>query len=513
MSASVLLFWTVLVLAVVQALRKHAHASRVRKLMPPGPPGIPVLGNALQVPKDQPFRQFAEWSKTYGPVFSLNLAGKNVVVLNSLKAARDLLDRRSAIYSDRPRLIMANEIMMGGKAIPLMPYGNEWRKHRRAVQDSLNVRQANMYSAIQEREAVNLVRYLLDDPENWSKHCERSIVTNSFSVVYGDILAGKDYNGIMEHIWHTAHAVSHFAGKERHLVDVFPVMLYIPAWLAKWRREGDRLFRQLSDMFEGFFGDVKRHINVGDDQLSFSARMIRAGDKYGLDSFDSGWLAGLTLMAGIDTSYGMLSAFMFAMLWHPDVMQRAQAELDTVVGRDRMPTLEDYDDLSYVRAIVREILRWWPVAPLGVPKNTMEDNWYQGYFIPKGTMILANLWAMGRDSAEFPDPENFHPERFLQKDGKPESKPQAPFAFGFGRRICPGMHLAMRTLFIDIACILWALNINPKLSGDGKPLRPEKSEAVDDGLTTVPVPFACSIRPRFSRVRRIVETTTNRTAL
>ncbi|KAJ3553240.1 hypothetical protein NM688_g3720 [Phlebia brevispora] len=476
------LFITAFVIGVV--LLHLVRAKRVRRLMPPGPPGVPVLGNALQVPKEQPFRQFAEWAKTYGPVFSLNILGKNVVVLNSLKVARDLLDRRSVIYSGRPRLILANEIILRSNALTLMPYGNRWRKQRRAIHDAMNIREAKIYSAIQEREATNLVRHLLDDPENWIKHCERSVASNVFSIVYGDILAGKDYNGIMSQFWHTVHSISRIASKEVHLVEIFPSMLYIPTWLAKWKRDGESFFGQLSDWFEGFFQDARRTANVQDDQLSFSRRLIKAGDKYGLSSSDSAWLAGITLLAGVDTSCGMLSVFMLVMLWHPEVMHRAQAELDAVIGRDRLPTLEDYDSLPYIVAMVKEMLR----GRLAKENHGGVDDWYEDYFIPKDTMILVNLWAMGRDPTEFPDPESFRPERFLD-GGKLGTRYQTPFGFGFGRRICPGMHVGMRTLFIDVACLLWALEIEPPLSDDGHPILPDKTEATDDGKTTKALPI------------------------
>jgi cytochrome P450 len=154
-----------------------------------------------------------------------------------------------------------------------------------------------------------------------------------------------------------------------------------------------------------------------------------------------------------------LSAFMLAMRLYPNVMKKGQVEIDSVVGRDRLPTFEDWDNLPYIRAIVKEVLRWRPVAPLGVPRRTTkvsssvsvslltscmkriwtQDDVYEGYFIPKGTIVLANIWAMNRDPALFPDYEEFRPERFLDESGTVEVVPrdthnQGHVSFGFGRR-------------------------------------------------------------------------------
>lgn len=84
--------------------------------------------------------------------------------------------------------------------------------------------------------------------------------------------------------------------------------------------------------------------------------------------------------------------FISALLVYPETQAAAHAELDKVVGRSRMPTFDDYDHLPYIRAMVKELLRWRPVAPTGVPHRSIQDDWYEGYFIPKGTMIISNIW-------------------------------------------------------------------------------------------------------------------------
>lgn len=157
---------------------------------------------------------------------------------------------------------------------------------------------------------------------------------------------------------------------------------------------------------------------------------------------------------------------MAGLISFPNTIKAAHEELDRVIGRDRMPTFDDYDNLPYFRAMVKEILRWRPVAPLGVPHYTTADDWYEGKFIPKGTMVLSNIWAMNHSKEVYgPDAEDFNPARYLDKNGEllpdlvPGTHEEGHVTYGFGRRVCVGRHVANTNLFIQFASLLWAVNI------------------------------------------------------
>ena len=151
------------------------------------------------------------------------------------------------------------------------------------------------------------------------------------------------------------------------------------------------------------------------------------------------------------------------MVAFPEVQRRAQAEIDAVVGRDRLPTFADAPRLPYVRAIIKEILRWRPVLPFGVPHVATDEDWYEGMYIPKGTICIANIWHCNRDRVVFgDDADEFRPERHLDENGEliPFETNQAEHVtFGFGRRICVGKDLATESLFIDTVRILWATKL------------------------------------------------------
>jgi len=176
------------------------------------------------------------------------------------------------------------------------------------------------------------------------------------------------------------------------------------------------------------------------------------------------------------------------MIAFPEVQRRAQAELDAVVGRNCLPTFDDAPRLPYVRAIVEEILRWRPSVPLGIPHVATEDDWYEGMFIPKGTICMSNIWLCNRDRVVFgEDADEFRPERHIDERGELLSGPAKTIqaghvSFGFGRRICVGKHLANDTLFINIARILWAARLEGVRDENGKEIPLDTDSFVDTGI-------------------------------
>jgi cytochrome P450 len=196
----------------------------------------------------------------------------------------------------------------------------------------------------------------------------------------------------------------------------------------------------------------------------------------------------LTSVGGAETSFGTMTWWTLAMLAYPETQARAQAELDAVVGRARPPSFADYPYLPYIRAMVKEILRWGTVAPQAVPHSVSEDDWYQGMFIPKGTICIPNVWNMNRDTEVYGEnATHFDPARFLDANGDiatapPDTKDQGHVSYGFGRRECVGRHLANNSLFIDIAVMLWAMKIERKKDASGKILPLDVNGFVDHGI-------------------------------
>lgn len=201
--------------------------------------------------------------------------------------------------------------------------------------------------------------------------------------------------------------------------------------------------------------------------------------------FSAGILIFSLNTAGSDGTIITLIWFMLAMIAYPEKQKKCQYELDAVVGRSRMPTFKDQDSLPYLQATVRETLRWRPFSPLGVHHLTRKDDWYKSYFIPKGTMCFANIWYMNRNKNVYgDDADDFNPDRFMEPlpPALADMKDEGHMSFGFGPRICVGQHMANSALFINIASILWAVNISPVKDEVGKPIIPNTLETISSGL-------------------------------
>ncbi|GJJ11050.1 hypothetical protein Clacol_005281 [Clathrus columnatus] len=187
------------------------------------------------------------------------------------------------------------------------------------------------------------------------------------------------------------------------------------------------------------------------------------------------------------------------MLLHHEVQKRAQEELDEVVGSGALPSFEDFGRLKYTRAIFQELLRWNAVTPTGLPHVLKVDDVVNGYFIPKGTIVFGNTWSLLRSKSVYgPDADRFNPERFLN-----EGMPSPDFAFGYGRRECPGRYFAENAVFIAMINILHVFNILP-FEGENGPEPPPENH-FESGIVLQPRPFKSRIIPRSPDAIRMLE--------
>jgi len=197
--------------------------------------------------------------------------------------------------------------------------------------------------------------------------------------------------------------------------------------------------------------------------------------------------------AASETTASTLLIFVLAMVLNPEVQERAQAEIDSVIGTVRLPAFEDRPSLPYIEAVLRETLRWHPAVPLSIPHATTSADVYEGYFIPQGATIIMNTWAMTRNEVKYPSPEEFRPERFLDKDGQINDD-TVSFAFGAGRRICVGRHIADASVWSAIASILAIFRITKCRDKQGNEI--DVNPDWTAGVTSHPHHFPCKFTPR-----------------
>ncbi|ESK88109.1 cytochrome p450 [Moniliophthora roreri MCA 2997] len=411
--------------------------------LPPGPKGYPIVGNTFQLDPNRPWHTFVQWKKEYGDIVYFRLFNQDVILLNSAKAAGDLLDRRATNYSQRPRSIVA-EYMTGGMLLVLINIGAKWRSMRRAAHEALNVRASTRYYPMQMREGIRLAMDLLESPEHCRDHVHRFTSSEIASLLYNNPPMESSQDPVISFLDSFIETVSKASSPGTYLANHIPILEFIPERLAKWKRQSKKIYEYHGERFQSYFRNIKEKLlRKQDVGPSFCATLVESHERHGLDDHSSAWLAAMLYMAGYETTASTLGWLVLAMVRFPETQCKAQEELDSVVGRTRIPTLDDMENLPYLRAVVKEALRWRSPAPMGVFHASLEDDVYEGYFIPKNSYVIPNILAMNHDAATYgPDPDEFRPERFLNDDGThkpspPDTKDEGHFSFGFGRRQVP----------------------------------------------------------------------------
>ncbi|KAL5478386.1 hypothetical protein ACEPAI_2570 [Sanghuangporus weigelae] len=205
----------------------------------------------------------------------------------------------------------------------------------------------------------------------------------------------------------------------------------------------------------------------------------------------------------MDTTSSVLVKFIQAMVLYPETMRQGQAELDNVIRLDTLPTMDDRPKLLYINAICKELLRYQPTTPLAIAHYTTEDNYYNGFYIPAGTIILPNVWAMLMDPKKYPEPDKFKPDCWLPPSGSKQPLQSNKIAFGFGRRICPGRHFAEDSVFLQVASILAVFDIQMAVDANDDPIVPKEEYIL--AFIRKPMPFKCKITPRSDKSAELMQ--------
>ncbi|KAJ7189912.1 cytochrome P450 [Mycena pura] len=489
--------------AITVFLLLRLRSRRIRLPLPPGPKKLPFIGNLLDMPSTFQWETYMKWSQLYdSDIIHLNVAGSSIIVLSSLDAATELLEKRSNIYSDRSRMPMVKELMGWDWNIALM------RRARRQFHRDFNIQAVRKYDPKLQAAAHGLLRRLLRDPENVIHHFRHMAGEAIMSAAYGiTVLPENDpYIKLAEDALTT---LFYAVIPGQFLVDSVPALMHLPNWFpgAGFKRIAKE-WRQLSKaMVESPFAETKRKMAEGNATPSFVSTLLRDIED-SEDKHEEGQAvkeaAGAMYIGGADTTVSALASFVLAMLSNPEAQKKAQMEIDSVVGNGRLPDFTDAEEsLPYLSALVKEVLRWRSVTPLGVPHFVSVEDEYRGYRIPANSLVISNLWAIHHDETLYPDPYEFKPERWLSESVG--SMGTAEAAFGFGRRICPGRHFATSSVWITIACVLATLNITKAVDEDGTVIEP--THEYRSAMVIEPLPFKCSIKPRSEAAARLIQET------
>ncbi|TDL26767.1 cytochrome P450 [Rickenella mellea] len=493
-----------LVSLVLLAFIQRRSRSRKHLKLPPGPRGYPFIGNLIEVAKaERPNLIFLEWTKTYGNMIHFSIFGFQSLIVSKLSIANDLLEKRGAIYSDRPNMVLENELLGWDAAMPTMRYGAQFRKHRRLSQALLNPNAARSYATMHEELASRLIASLTSQPEKFRDHILIYASSTIFRLTYDlDITSDDEYLARLVNNAVRKSAEAYQASGA--LVDVFPSLKWFytsypnnapfsgfKKVISDIRQEVIKANGVPYDMAKDKIRDGTARSSLVNNAINGSGGIDKISTE---DEHDIRGLAGILYGAGQDTTMATLNSFILAMVRNPDVQRKVQAEIDAVIPYDRLPTLDDRPNIPYLEAFLKELFRWASPLVIAIPHAVIQDDVYEGYFIPKGTSVIASIYDMLNAC---PRHEEFLPSRFIDGSdlGEVPSDPRE-VVFGFGRRRCPGLHVADNSIWTAVAQMLTSFEFLPEIV-NGKELFPPLKFGKE--MTRHPEPFRCRIQPRNRR--------------
>ncbi|KEY67011.1 hypothetical protein S7711_04695 [Stachybotrys chartarum IBT 7711] len=477
-----------------------------------GPSTIPIIGNIHQMPRTGMHLWLANAAKKYGPVLSLKVGSSNMVVLSSGYHVTQLLDKRSSTYSNRPPSYIVGGQVFGNDHPMMMNADERWRHRRKLYFRLLQESKCNgQHINVVEAEAAQLVQDIILEPESLMNHPGRYSNSIIMTLVFGIRTPRHDTPHFkkLQKIMTDLSALGEVGSTPP--VDVLSFFKYLPEnFWGNWKTRAQALRQEVESLYGSLVGQaLKRRERIG--SLSTFIDAVYGQEK--LSQHEVEIMCGNLLEGGTDTMATTILVLLQAMSENPDILRTAQAEIDSVVATERSPLWSDFEKLPYVNMVIKELLRWRPPAPSAFPHATAKDDAIDGMKIPAKSTVIVNIWGLHHDQERYPDSSVFNPLRF---EGKTETSSvyanagdhenRDHFSYGTGRRICPGIHLAERGLFVAVSKILWAFDIKYKLDKKGKPIRIDTNPATAyrDGFLNQCRAFEVGITARSDKHREII---------
>ncbi|KAG2125820.1 cytochrome P450 [Suillus clintonianus] len=407
---------------LMHVLRRFIESRQKKHTLPPGPVPLPLIGNVLSIDTKEPWLTYTDWRAAYGDLIFVQILDQEVVVINSQHIAEDLLDKRSRIYSDRPYLATLQPYGWSVN-FSFIGYGDEWRLCRRLFHQNFRPDSAVKFRPMQIRRACELVVNLIDEPQHYHSHFAIFSSSVAISTVYDYEASARDDSLVQIVINALIPGLTLLTPERAALLKAFPFLLKLPDWC--WgsfiKRDARASTERVSEMVNVLFQYVQQNM-ANSSQFSMVAENLQRmekKDEASKPTFETALKKAATtaIVASYESTTSSLMVFALAMVLYPDVQRRTQAEINSVIGRDRLPTFEDRPSLPYIDAVLRETFRWHPTVPLGVPHSALSADISNGYFIPQGALIVYNTWCITRDETRYPKASHFIPERFIGVDG------------------------------------------------------------------------------------------------
>ncbi|KAH8773615.1 cytochrome P450 [Diaporthe sp. PMI_573] len=417
--------------------------------IPDGPKGLPIIGRSSH-------------AKRFGDLYSLWLGTQLFVIISSPEIAKDLMVTNGSVFSSRKEMFLKSQTIFAGRGITATPYNDRWRKHRRIAQTWLHTKAVDEYTHILDMEATDMIKCLykesqggkaLINPQPFAGRCS---LNNMLSIVFGTRTDSVAHPKVARSL-RISREFMNLTGPMSNLVDFVPLLQHLPT---RTRSRARKLHEDLLTLY---------------------------GESENLDDLDMAILASAFMIGGVETTASIMQWFFALIPAYPEIQRLAQADLDRVVGRDRLPAVEDEKNLPFCHAIVKEIERCHNPFWLGTPHVASEDFTYQ----------VAN-------SRTRLQPRRYLHDSLTSAESSNMAGPRERdyWMFGAGRRICPGMWVTEREIWLSVSRLIWAFNLE---SVPGHPIDLKEY----DGLSgRSPMPFHIKLVPRHDNVENVLRAAT-----
>ena len=389
----------------------------------------------------------------YGEMTTTHLGSKLWVVLNSHRLAVELYNRRGSVTNGRPPYPVVGGLMSRDKRSVLMQPG-EWSEQRRIMHQLLSGTAMTRYQGFQDEESIRLLLGYTIRPSQWFTYHHRYANSVVHRIAFGERPIEND---VKVKALARAQKVFLMNGPPMNIIDCFPALAQLPTMLQWWRKKYEDLGQMTYDAYSAYWNPIRDSIKAGKGHPSFARDIVAGKSKFTGGDDEAMYLTMQLIEAGSDTTRLALNIFVLAALTHRGQILKARAEVDAICGdAERLPQFEDESEMPYIGAFAKELFRWRPFL-VWTPEHTLtEDLSFEGYLFPKGTSFVINQINIAQNPELVDDPESFKPERWL--DGHQSDITNGLWQFGGGRRVCVGYRLAQKSLFINIARLVYCFD-------------------------------------------------------
>ncbi|KAI9300930.1 cytochrome P450 [Cunninghamella echinulata] len=454
---------------------------------------VPYFGHIFSL-GELPGRTIAKWHREYGPIINIKMGVQNYITISDPELAHELLVTHGIETSDRPDNTYLNIYALGGKGIAFSNANNKWKKIRTAALEILSPRKVDDFVELITFEADNLVQQLLCETKKAGQiNPIQFIQTATLNVILQTTFANRvtsNQDPLYKEILYNFERHMELASFQSDVSAYFPFLLFLDVVFRKERN----MKHFVKTSYQPLIKKLSKEA-LENNKDCFYTRLLKMKEKYEIDDEDVFVAASDLLLGGGDTSSVVLTWTCAILSNYPDIQKKIIKEIDNYVTQyGQLPTFKDRDHFQYLITVIKEVMRFRPVTPLGVPHTNKKDVILRNYLIPKGSVLAASMDAIHMNPDVYDDPGTFNPDRFVNKTNSLYSSANGnindrdQYNFGWGRRICPAVHLAESEMFYILTRLFSRCTIELPLDKNGNEI-PVDIESAKDGIVIHPLPF------------------------